>query len=68
MVAESVDAQNFIDSVLNLSYDANLVSWNDIPILDTVLRFYGFNLRVPERCSLVPMPIVAEEMPKTASQ
>ena len=55
-VADSVDAQYFMDVVLCVSAQANLVTRDNVPILDAVLGADGLEPRVVLAVSNEPCP------------
>ena len=62
MITELVDTQDLINSLALLATNSNLIAWNKIPVLDTVLWFRGLDNGVSEGHPPFPMTVVREEV------
>ena len=62
MVIEPVDTHDLINGLGLLPTDPNLITGDNIPVLDTVLRFRRLDNGVPESHPPFPITVVREEM------
>lgn len=62
MVTEPVDAHNLINSLGFLPPNPDLVTWNNIPVFDTVLWFGGLDNWIPESYPPLPVPVIRKEV------
>lgn len=64
LVAELVDAHDLINTLALLPTNSNLITGDNIPILDTVIRLRRLENGVPEGHPPFPMTVVRQEMTK----
>lgn len=64
MVAELVDAHNLVDDLALFPANTNLITGNNVPVFDTVLRLCRLYDGVSECHPPLPMTIVREKVTK----
>ena len=65
LVAEPIDPHNLVNALPLLPTDSDLITRDDIPILDTVLPLCRLDDGVSEHHPPFPMTVVREEMTET---
>jgi len=62
LVSELVNAHDLVNGLALLPANPNLITRDNIPVLDTVLWFCGLDNGIPEGHPPFPMTVVREEM------
>ena len=65
LVVELVDSHNLINALAFLPTDSDLITGDNVPVLDTVLRLRRLENGVPEGHPPFPMTVVREEVTET---
>jgi len=62
LVTELVDAHDLVNCLALLPTNSDLVTWDNVPVLDPVLWFCRLDNGIPEGHPPFPMTVVREEM------